>query len=118
MNGLTKKDHGFTVRTAEECIRKFIKKVNVKTEKPIKLEKILHKYHQFAKKRMIRTNSSVDFYVVTEGMSLSARVLTVDRKMYELTKPTYKNIYLISEKVKGYKSDFPRLAEDVINNLA
>ena len=116
MNGLTKNENGFTVRTAEKCIKSFFKKITLRTEKPIKLEKILHKYHQFVKNRKIRSNTTVDFYIVTEGMVLGSHILTVDKKMYKLTKPTYKNIYLISEKVKGIKSDLPRFVENIVNN--
>ena len=76
----------------------------------------MHKYHQFVKNRKIRSNTTVDFYIVTEGMVLGSHILTVDKKMYKLTKPTYKNIYLISEKVKGIKSDLPRFVENIVNN--
>jgi predicted nucleic acid-binding protein len=111
---------GYTVKKARETIYKnFINKLDGhhKSEGPIELGEVLAKYGAFSKARKIKKLTTMDFYIVTEGLLLDARILTSDKKMYKTVKPTYKKIYLISDKVKNLKSDLPRLTHDVVNNL-
>lgn len=115
INGLMKS--GMTVVNSITKVRKFIDSLHCRTQKPLELERILKKYKVFAKARKIKKLTAMDFYIVTEGMLIGAKILTADKNMYRQTKKSYKDIYLISDKVKGMRSDLPRLTENITYNL-
>ena len=108
---------GMTVANSIAKIRKFIEDLHCRTQRPLELDWILKKYKVFAKARKIKKLTTMDFYIVTEGMLIGAKILTADKDMYRHTKKSYKDIYLISDKVKGMKSDLPRLTENITYNL-
>ena len=116
ISGLIK--NGMTVKKAVDKVTEFVSKLdNYRAQKPIELDTVVKKYKIFAKTRKIKQLTTMDFYIVTEGMLIGAKILTSDVRMYKTTKPSYKDIYLISDKVKGMKSDLPRLTENIIFNL-
>jgi len=116
MSGLIR--NGFTTKKSYDLVIKFITKLeDYRSERPIGLISVLKKYQAFAKTKKIKTLTTIDFYIVTEAMSIGAKILTTDKKMYKITQKSYKEIYLITDKVKGISSDLPNLTRDIIYNL-
>ena len=115
MSGLVRS--GFTVKKSHKVLINLLSKLEYMSETPIKLEKVLDKYKNFAKTKKIKTLTTIDFYIVTEAISIGAKILTSDKRMYKIAKNSYKETYLISDKVRGIKSDLPCLTKDIINYL-
>jgi predicted nucleic acid-binding protein len=116
MSGLIR--NNFTTKKAFLKLTNFLRESdNSRTETPIRLEAVLKRFRDFAKSRKINKLTTIDFYIVTEAMTQHAKLLTTDKRMYKTSKQKYRETYLISDKVRGLKSDLPRLTRDVVENL-
>ena len=86
-------------------------------EAPIELNGVLKTYLNFARSRKINRLTTVDFYIATSAVSVGAKLLTSDKRMYKTVKRSYPETYLITDKIKGMKSDLPRLTDHIVNNI-
>jgi predicted nucleic acid-binding protein len=116
MSGLIK--GGFRVRKAHETIGQFISKLDsAMFETPIKRDEVLDTYLHFSRARKITKLTTVDFYIATSAMLVRAKLLTADKRMYKVAKASYPETYLITDKVRGLRSDLPKLTDHVVNNI-
>ena len=61
--------------------------------------------------RKLDTN---DFLIATEALSINAKIITNDAKMYRNFKKTYKGtIFFVTDRVEGIKNETPKLLEHV-----
>lgn len=63
---------------------------------------IFERYQKFAKRQISSGLKSNDFIIATDGILADAIILTCDKKMYELTQKSYKNIFLINKDASSY----------------
>jgi predicted nucleic acid-binding protein len=96
----------------EQKIDKFFSKINYKHSRKLEISEILQKYKTFSRVKLSKLHP-VDFYIVTEGMFLDAKILTCDVKMYLYAQKYYHKIYFMTDKVKGKNSDLASLIKDV-----
>lgn len=86
--------------TAKECTKRVTKtfgeELHARLSSELRVEQIVAKYKTFSRTG-IRKLKTQDFYIVTEGMSLNAKILTCDEKMYKKVLKIYKRIYFLGE---------------------
>jgi predicted nucleic acid-binding protein len=99
-----------SVKKAQEKTLKFVgKRLHAKgASTTFNVENILEKYKIYSRIK-IKSLTTIDFFIVTEGIGLNAKILTCDLKMYRAAKKYYKHIYFMTDKVEKQKSDLARL---------
>ncbi len=75
-------------------------------------KEILGRYDTW-KRKEVKKLTAIDFCIATEGMSLGAKILTCDLKMYKSVKKYYREIYFMTDKVEAQESDLARLIHDI-----
>jgi predicted nucleic acid-binding protein len=103
------------VRNCYDKIEKFFSNYQCRDKNILEKKEIVQKYKHFSRIK-IKELTPIDFYIVSEGMLLNAKILTCDIKMYRTARKYYKDIYFLSDIVKNIKSDLGRLISDVQNN--
>jgi predicted nucleic acid-binding protein len=63
---------------------------------------IFDRYQRFSKKKLSSNLRGNDFIIATDGILLKAMILTCDRRMFEGTKKTYRDVYRITHLPKSY----------------
>lgn len=100
------------VKKCELKIGKFLQKINYKHSRLLEISEIIQKYKTFSRVKISKLHP-LDFYIVTEGIVLDAKILTCDLRMYYYVKKYYKNIYFLTDKVKEKGSDLANLIENI-----
>lgn len=112
MSRLIKKEK-IAVKKCYLQIQKFLDKVKYKHKTGLDLSEITQKFKTFSRIKISKNLSSVDFYVVAEGILLDAFILTCDLNMYSVAKKYYQKIYFLTDKVASQESDLGRLISDI-----
>jgi len=102
------------VTKCEEKIQKLLSKIRYKHSTLLDIKKILEKYKKFSRIKIAKLHP-LDFYIVTDGIFLDAKILTCDLKMYQYVKKYYNNIYFMTDKVREKGSDLSNLIGDIQN---
>lgn len=100
------------VQKCEHKIDNFLKKINFKHSRLLEISDILKKYKTFSRVKISKLHP-LDFYIVTEGILLDAKVLTCDVRMYHYVKKYYSKIYFLTDKIKEKDSDLSNLIKDI-----
>lgn len=100
------------VQKCEHKINKFLQKISYKHSKSLEIAEILKKYKTFSRVKISKLHP-LDFYIVTEGIFLDAKILTCDIRMYYYVKKYYQKIYFLTDKVKERGSDLANLIKDI-----
>ncbi len=101
----------------KKCVQKidrFLSKIEYKHSRTLEISEILQKYKTFSRVKISKMHP-LDFYIVTEGVFLNAKILTCDLKMYRYVRRYYKKIYFITDKVEEKDSDLGSLIRDIQN---
>jgi predicted nucleic acid-binding protein len=101
-----------SVKKCEQKIGKFLSRVNYKHSRTLEIPEILSKYKKFSRVKLSKLHP-IDFYIVTEGVFLAAKILTCDLKMYHYASKYYQNIYFMTDKIKQKNSDLANLIRDI-----
>ncbi len=102
-----------SVRKCHDIIRKFLSSVNYKHKTGLDLDEIDEKFSKFSRIKISKKLSSVDFYVVAEGILLDAMILTCDLNMFRISQKYYEKIYFLTDQVENKDSDLGRLISDI-----
>jgi len=104
-------------KSVEKCSETILKLLNNKLHAKgsvVQLDfKDVIKRYKICSRQSIKRLTTIDFYIVTEGISMGAKILTCDLEMYKKSQKYYKEIYFMSDKVKTQKSDLARLITDI-----
>lgn len=103
--------------SVKECRKKVSKLFSAKLKaqgasRVYSFKEILNIYDKLSRKE-IKKLTAIDFSIVTEGITLNAKILTCDVQMYRVTKKYYKEIYFMTDKVDAQESDLARLIHDI-----
>ncbi len=101
-----------SVKKSFDKIEKLLNSLNCRHSKSLELKEIVHKYKSFSRVKISKMRP-MDFYIATEGIFLSAKILTCDIGMYKYVEKYYKDIYFLTDKVKNQISDLGRLIENI-----
>lgn len=101
-----------SVKKCEQKIKKFLSRVNYRYSRTLEVPEILEKYKKFSRVKLSKLHP-IDFYVVAEGVFLTAKILTCDVKMYHYASKYYNSIYFMTDKVKQKNSDLANLIRDI-----
>jgi hypothetical protein len=106
--------NNITVSNCKKLVLDFlVNKLHAKGARNIfDFREIINRYNLCSRKE-IKKLTAIDFYIVTEGMGLGAKILTCDVEMYKRTKKYYNNIYFMTDKVPAHESDLSRLIHDL-----
>lgn len=99
-------------KKAYDKIQKVLEKINFKHSTKLGMDDIINKYKAFSRIKISKL-TALDFYIVAEGISLEAKILTCDVHMYSIAKKYYNKIYFLTDKVKDYESELANLIRDV-----
>jgi predicted nucleic acid-binding protein len=100
------------VKKCELKIGKFLQKISYRQSRLLEIPEIIQKYKTFSRVKISKLHP-LDFYIVTEGIVLDAKILTCDLGMYYYVKKYYKNIYFLTDKVRDKGSDLANLIKDI-----
>lgn len=112
MSRLIKK-RKIAVKKCYDKIQKFLSNIEYKHKTNLDLAEINQKFKDFSRVKISKNLSSIDFYVVAEGILLDARILTCDVNMHRIATKYYDKIYFLTDKVKDKESDLGRLISDI-----
>jgi len=115
MSRLIKKKK-ITVKKCYDKVEKFLSSIQCKEKTSLDLTEIVQKFKTFSRIKISKNLSPIDFYVVAEGILLSAKILTCDFGMYNVAKKYYDKIYLLTDQLKDKLSDLGRLINDIQRN--